>query len=176
MIIFFVSMAHHFSEHASQAVSRESVAALIPLEKRATLAQPLSQNTPKSAQKLTGADTLHGKLRMRAFHYHRSVYPRSWPQQENDEVLVSRRSDWRRPSKNNVPTHLPCGRNGLNTQQLGGLVRVEQQKVSWEMIFSMVGFSNTFAREGLNYCGQFSRASIEDFHSSVRISGVVLPL
>jgi hypothetical protein len=56
MIIFFVSMAHHFSEHASQAVSRESVAALIPLEKHAPLAQPLSQNTPKSAQKLTGAD------------------------------------------------------------------------------------------------------------------------
>ncbi len=59
MIIFFVSMAHHFSEHSSQAVSRESVAALIPLEKSATLAQPLSQNTSKSAQKLTGADSLH---------------------------------------------------------------------------------------------------------------------
>jgi hypothetical protein len=57
MIIFFASMAHHFSEHASQAVSRESVAALIPLEKHATLAQPLSQNTLKSARNFTGADT-----------------------------------------------------------------------------------------------------------------------
>jgi putative transposase len=56
MSIFFVSMAHHFSEHASQAVSRESEAALIPLEKHATLAQPLSQNTPKSARNSTGAD------------------------------------------------------------------------------------------------------------------------
>jgi hypothetical protein len=51
MIIFFASIAHHLPEHASQAVSRESVAALIPLEKRAKLAQPLSQNTQKSAQK-----------------------------------------------------------------------------------------------------------------------------
>ncbi|OLB55676.1 MAG: hypothetical protein AUG45_13620 [Ktedonobacter sp. 13_1_20CM_3_54_15] len=51
MIIFFASMAHHSPKHAFQAVSRESGAALIPLEKRATLAQPLSQNTPKSAQK-----------------------------------------------------------------------------------------------------------------------------
>jgi hypothetical protein len=60
MTIFFTSMAHHFSEHASQVVSRGSVAALIPLEKRATLAQPLSQNTPKSAQKSIGADTFKG--------------------------------------------------------------------------------------------------------------------
>ena len=59
MIIFFASMAHHFPEHASQAVSRRSVAALIPLEKRATLAQLLSQYAPKPAQKLTGADTVH---------------------------------------------------------------------------------------------------------------------
>ena len=44
MTIFFASMAPHFSEHASQAMSRESVATLIPLEKHATLAQPLSQN------------------------------------------------------------------------------------------------------------------------------------
>jgi hypothetical protein len=43
MTIFFVSMAHHFSEHASQVVSRGSVAALIPLEKHAKLAQPLRQ-------------------------------------------------------------------------------------------------------------------------------------
>ena len=56
MIIFFASMAHHFSEHASQVVSRESVAALIPLEKHATLAQPLSQNTLKSARNFIGAD------------------------------------------------------------------------------------------------------------------------
>jgi hypothetical protein len=49
-------MAYHLPEHASQAVSRGSVAALIPLEKRAKLTQPLSQNAPKSAQKLTGAD------------------------------------------------------------------------------------------------------------------------
>jgi hypothetical protein len=58
MIIFFASMAHYFSEHASQAVSRESVAALIPLEKRAKLTQPLSQNTPKSARNSTGADNV----------------------------------------------------------------------------------------------------------------------
>ncbi len=45
MIIFFASMAHHLPEHASHAVSRVSVAALIPHEKRAKLAQPLSQNT-----------------------------------------------------------------------------------------------------------------------------------
>jgi hypothetical protein len=51
MIIFFASIAHHLPEHASQAVSRESVAALIPLEKRAKLAQPLRQNTQKPAQK-----------------------------------------------------------------------------------------------------------------------------
>jgi hypothetical protein len=60
MTIFFASMAHHFSEHASLAVSRGSVAALISLEKRAILTQPLSQNTPKSAQNFTGADTRAG--------------------------------------------------------------------------------------------------------------------
>ncbi len=57
MIIFFASMAHHFSEPASQVMSRESIAALIPLEKQAPLAQPLSQNTLKSARNFTGADT-----------------------------------------------------------------------------------------------------------------------
>src|SRR5579875_473406 len=56
MTIFFASMAHHFSEHAFQAVSRESIAALIPLEKHATLTQPLRQNTSKSARNFTGAD------------------------------------------------------------------------------------------------------------------------
>jgi hypothetical protein len=60
-------MAHHFSEHASQAVSRESEAALIPLEKHATLAQPLSQNTPKSARNSTGADTGIGFAIHRSF-------------------------------------------------------------------------------------------------------------
>jgi hypothetical protein len=40
MTIFFASMAHLFPEHASQAVSRESKAALTPLEKRATRAAP----------------------------------------------------------------------------------------------------------------------------------------
>jgi hypothetical protein len=50
MLIFFVSMAHHFPEHASQAVSRESEAALIPLETHARLAQPLRQHTPLLAQ------------------------------------------------------------------------------------------------------------------------------
>jgi len=49
MTIFFASMAHLFPKHASQAVSR-------PLEKRATLAQPLRQNAPKPAQIFTGAD------------------------------------------------------------------------------------------------------------------------
>jgi len=49
-------MAHLFSEHASQAVSRDSEAALIPLEKRATLAQPLRQNASKPARIFTGAD------------------------------------------------------------------------------------------------------------------------
>ena len=49
-------MAHQFSEHASQAVSRGSVAALIPLEKHATLARPLSQNAPKPARIFTGTD------------------------------------------------------------------------------------------------------------------------
>jgi hypothetical protein len=48
---FFASMAHHFFEHASQAVSRESEATLIPLEKHATLTQPLKQNTHKLARK-----------------------------------------------------------------------------------------------------------------------------
>jgi hypothetical protein len=62
MIIFFASMAYYFSEHASQAVSRESVAALTPLEKHAPLAQPLSQNTPKSARNSTGADNSHGDM------------------------------------------------------------------------------------------------------------------
>lgn len=50
MLIFFVSMAHHFPEHASQAVSRESEAALIPLEKHARLDQPLRQHTPVGAK------------------------------------------------------------------------------------------------------------------------------
>ena len=57
MTIFFASMAHHFSEHASHAVSRGSVAALIPREKRAKLAQPLRQNAPKPARIFTGTDT-----------------------------------------------------------------------------------------------------------------------
>ncbi len=57
MTIFFASMAHHFSEHASQVVSRGSVAALIPLEKHATLAHPLRQNLLKSARNFTGADS-----------------------------------------------------------------------------------------------------------------------
>jgi len=57
MAILFVSMVYHFPEHASQAVSRVSEAALIPLEKHARLAQPLRQNTPMSAQNKTGADT-----------------------------------------------------------------------------------------------------------------------
>jgi hypothetical protein len=56
MTIFFASMAHHFSEHASQGVSRGRVATLIPFEKRAPLVQPLSQNTSQPAQKSTGAD------------------------------------------------------------------------------------------------------------------------
>jgi len=51
MIIFFASIAHHLPEHASQAVSRPLSFPLISLEKRAKLAQPLSQNTQKSAQK-----------------------------------------------------------------------------------------------------------------------------
>ena len=59
MIIFFASMAHQSSEHASHAVSRESGAALIPREKRAKLAQPLGQNTLKSARNFTGADIGH---------------------------------------------------------------------------------------------------------------------
>lgn len=50
-------MAHYFFEHASQAVSRESEAALIPFEKHAILTQPLGKNTPKPAQKSTGTDT-----------------------------------------------------------------------------------------------------------------------
>ncbi len=58
MIIFFASMAHYFSEHASQAVSRESVAALIPLEKHVKLAQPLSQKALKSARNFTGANSV----------------------------------------------------------------------------------------------------------------------
>ena len=58
MIIFFASMVQKFAELASQAVSRESVAALILLEKSATLAAPLRQNTPKPAQNSTGADNL----------------------------------------------------------------------------------------------------------------------
>src|SRR5258708_32954559 len=53
-------MARHFSEHASQAVSRGSVAALISLEKRAKLAQPLSQNAPKPARNYVGADSAIG--------------------------------------------------------------------------------------------------------------------
>ena len=56
MTIFFVSIAHHFSERASQVVSRGSVAALIPHEKSATLTQPLKENTHKSARNYTGAD------------------------------------------------------------------------------------------------------------------------
>jgi len=55
-------MAHHFPEHASQAVSRGSVAALIPLEKHARLAQPLRQKRLMSAQNTTGADTVHRQL------------------------------------------------------------------------------------------------------------------
>ena len=47
----------HFSEHASQAVSRGSGAALKPFEKHARLAQPLRQNTLQSARIFTGADT-----------------------------------------------------------------------------------------------------------------------
>jgi len=58
MIIFFASMAYHFPEQASQAVSRESTAALIPLEKSAKLTRPLRQNIPKSAQNFTGADNM----------------------------------------------------------------------------------------------------------------------
>ncbi len=57
MSIFFVSMAHHFPEPASQAMSRGSEAALISLERRATLTQPLRQNTPQSARNFIGADT-----------------------------------------------------------------------------------------------------------------------
>jgi hypothetical protein len=45
MSIFFVSMAHHFPEPASQGMSRGSEAALISLERHATLTQPLRQNT-----------------------------------------------------------------------------------------------------------------------------------
>src|SRR5258708_39803084 len=70
MTIFFDSMAHHFSEHASQAVSRGSEAALIPLEKRATLTQPLSQNAPKPAQNFTGADMTQGFRVLPSAHAH----------------------------------------------------------------------------------------------------------
>ena len=56
MIIFFVSMAYHFSEQASHLVSRESVAALIPGEKPATLPESLSQNAPGSARICVGLD------------------------------------------------------------------------------------------------------------------------
>ncbi len=56
MSIFFASMAQNFSERASHAVSRGSVAALIPHEKSAKLIQPLKENTDKSARNYTGAD------------------------------------------------------------------------------------------------------------------------
>jgi hypothetical protein len=46
MSIFFVSKAHHFPEHASQAVSRGSEAALISLEKRAPLGSAIETKQP----------------------------------------------------------------------------------------------------------------------------------
>jgi hypothetical protein len=58
MIIFFVSMAYHFSEQASHLVSRESVAALIPDEKPAKLPESLSQNAPGSARICVGSNIL----------------------------------------------------------------------------------------------------------------------
>jgi Transposase len=56
MIIFFASMAYHVSEHASHMVSRGSIAALMPYEKRATLPQSLSQNALKPARNCVGSD------------------------------------------------------------------------------------------------------------------------
>ncbi len=53
---FFASMAQKDSERASQLMSRKSVATLLSVEKSATLAQPLKENTSQSAQNHTGTD------------------------------------------------------------------------------------------------------------------------
>jgi len=50
---FFASMAQKYSEQASQLVSRSLHFSLTPVEKPATLAQPLKKNISQSAQVYT---------------------------------------------------------------------------------------------------------------------------
>lgn len=57
--MFFVSMACHFSEYPSQAISRGS----IPREKCAPLTQSMSQNASPSTQHSIGADILESRTR-----------------------------------------------------------------------------------------------------------------